>query len=55
MIATPPIDIHFQNKHLNFVYPQKHLGVTLSDVGTWHQHISNVTNSPLWINASAKV
>ena len=48
-------DIYFQNNLLNFVHSHKHLGVTLSDDGTWHQHISNITNSASKILGSMRM
>ena len=35
----------FDNIQLDYVKTHKHLGVTLSDDGTWHAHISNITSS----------
>ena len=37
--------IVFQNTQLNFVVNHKHLGVTLSEDGSWHTHITNIANS----------
>ena len=37
--------IFFQNTQLNYVQTHKHLGVTLSEDGTWHQHITNIAAS----------
>lgn len=35
----------FNNIQLDYVKNHKHLGVTLSDDGTWHAHISNIASS----------
>ena len=37
--------LFFDNVQLDFVKTHKHLGVTLSDDGTWHAHISNISSS----------
>ena len=37
--------IRFQDTQLNFVQNHKHLGVTLSEDGSWHTHITNIANS----------
>ncbi len=37
--------LYFQNAQLNFVHHHKHLGLTLSDNGSWHEHISNIISS----------
>ncbi|WAR19219.1 hypothetical protein MAR_001057 [Mya arenaria] len=35
----------FNNSQLNFVEHHKHLGVTLSENGKWHEHINSILNS----------
>ena len=42
-IARP--SLIFNNIELDYVDTHKHLGVTLSDDGTWHAHISNIASS----------
>ena len=42
-IARP--SLIFNNVELDYVDTHKHLGVTLSDDGTWHAHISNIASS----------
>lgn len=37
--------LFFQDSQLNFVHHHKHLGLTFSDNGTWHDHISNIISS----------
>lgn len=37
--------LQFQNTPLNYVESHKHLGVTLSEDGSWHTHIHNITSS----------
>ncbi|WAQ96961.1 hypothetical protein MAR_029651 [Mya arenaria] len=35
----------FNNSQLNYVEHHKHLGVTLSENGKWHEHINSIINS----------
>lgn len=42
--AVPP-KLVFNNVELNFTQHHKHLGVTLSDDGKWHDHINNTITS----------
>ena len=45
----------FNNVQLDFVKTHKHLGVTLSDDGTWHAHISNIVSSASKILGTMKL
>ena len=37
--------LYFDNVELNYIQHHKHLGLTLSEDGTWHEHIANITKS----------
>ena len=45
----------FNNVNLDYVNSHKHLGVTLSDDGTWHAHISNIASSASKVLGSLKL
>jgi Reverse transcriptase (RNA-dependent DNA polymerase) len=47
--------LFFQNSQLNFVEHHKHLGVTLSQDGTWHEHITNIISSASKVLGSMKM
>ncbi len=40
-----PLHLTFQNTDISFVEHHKHLGVTLSNNGKWHEHINNIMTS----------
>ena len=37
--------LYFENTRLNFVQHHKHLGITISESGKWHEHINNIMMS----------
>ena len=37
--------LQFNNTPVNFVKHHKHLGLTLSCDGKWHEHVNNIINS----------
>jgi hypothetical protein len=39
----------------NYTQHHRHLGLTLSDDGTWHEHINNITNSASKILGSMRL
>ena len=45
----------FNNTQLTYVENHKHLGITLSQNGTWHNHISNITLSASKILGSMRL
>ncbi len=47
--------LYFNNVQLQFVEHHKHLGLTLSQDGTWHEHISNITVSASKVLGSMKM
>jgi hypothetical protein len=47
--------LYFDNVQLNFVEHHKHLGVTLSQDGSWHEHITNIVSSASKILRSMKM
>ena len=38
-------NLMFNNTVIQFVNDHKHLGLTLSNAGTWHSHIENILSS----------
>ncbi len=41
----PRPSLYFNDTQLNFFEHHKHLGLTLSEDGSWHEHISNIMDS----------
>ncbi len=48
-------NLAFNNVQLTFVEHHKHLGLTLSNDGTWHEHIANIISSSSKILGSMKM
>ena len=42
--VTPPL-LLFDHTQVNFVEHHKHLGITFSNNGKWHEHINNILSS----------
>jgi hypothetical protein len=47
--------LYFNNIQLNNTQHHRHLGLTLSHDGTWHEHINNITNSASKIFGSMRL
>ncbi len=45
LMDTDRPTLYFQNTQLTFVNHHKHLGLTLSEDGSWHQHINAIVSS----------
>ncbi len=43
--TNEPIRLSFDGTEISFVNNHKHLGVTLSNNGKWHDHINNIISS----------
>ena len=48
-------NLTFAETHLSFVKDHKHLGITLSEDGSWHKHIDNITKSASQILGSMRM